>query len=169
MPIVHLSQIPAIAADKELENLQFRDFLKTIDSATIDAFVFELNTAIEPQVNCTDCGNCCKTLMINVTEPEADHLAQHLQQSRTEFDEQFLEKGSNGMMLINTIPCPFLAENKCTVYEQRFAGCREFPGLDVPNFTKRLFTVFMHYSRCPIIFNVVEALKHKTNFIKIKA
>lgn len=164
MPIAHLSQIAVIAADKELENLQFRDFLNTTDSAVIDAFVFELNAAIEPQINCTDCGNCCKTLMINVTETEADRLANHLQQTRLEFDEKFLEKGSNGMMLINTIPCHFLAENKCTVYEQRFAGCKEFPGLNVPDFTKRLFTVFMHYSRCPIIFNVVEALKISTGF-----
>jgi hypothetical protein len=50
------------------------------------------------------------------------------------------------------------------VYEDRFAGCREFPALHLPFFTKRLFTVMMHYSRCPIIFNVVEKLKMKTGF-----
>jgi len=102
--------------------------------------------------------------MINVTEDEADRVANHLQLNRKEFDEQYLEKGSHGLMVINTIPCHFLADNKCTVYEDRFAGCREFPALHLPSFIKRLFTVMMHYNRCPIIFNVVEKLKTETGF-----
>ena len=102
--------------------------------------------------------------MINVIDEEADKLATHLNQTRPEFDEQYLEKGSS-MMLINTMPCHFLADNKCTVYDYRFAGCREFPALHLPNFTKRLFTTFMHYDRCPIIYNVIEQLKLTTGFI----
>ena len=62
-------------------------------------------------------------------------------------------------MLMNAIPCTFLKEEKCTVYAHRFAGCREFPAMHLPNFNKRLFTTFMHYSRCPIIYNVIEGLK----------
>ncbi|MFK5088425.1 YkgJ family cysteine cluster protein, partial [Klebsiella pneumoniae] len=72
---------------------------------------------------------------------------------------------STHLMVINKVPCHFLSDNQCTVYEHRFAGCREFPALHLPKFFKRLFTVFMHYERCPIIFNVVEALKQKTKFI----
>jgi hypothetical protein len=63
------------------------------------------------------------------------------------------------------MPCHFLNNNKCTVYDYRFAGCREFPALHLPNFTKRLFTTFMHYDRCPIIYNVVEGLKKETGFM----
>jgi Fe-S-cluster containining protein len=91
-------------------------------------------------------------------------VATKLQISRTEFDTTYLEKGSHGTMLVNHIPCHFLMENKCTIYEDRFAGCREFPALHLPHFTNRLFTVFMHYSRCPIIFNVIEQLKKELNF-----
>jgi uncharacterized protein len=102
--------------------------------------------------------------MINVTDEEADKLSTYLSKSRPEFDAQFLEKGSS-MMVINTMPCHFLNNNKCTVYDYRFAGCREFPALHLPNFTKRLFTTFMHYDRCPIIYNVVEGLKKETGFM----
>ncbi|MBV9989122.1 MAG: hypothetical protein JO301_15695, partial [Chitinophagaceae bacterium] len=45
-----------------------------------------------------------------------------------------------------------------------FAGCREFPALHVPGFRNRLFTTFMHYERCPIIFNVMEQLKDVIGF-----
>ena len=64
---------------------------------------------------------------------------------------------------MNKIPCHFLHENKCTVYEARPTECREFPGLHKPGFIKRSFATFMHYGRCPIIFNVIEALKKELN------
>jgi Fe-S-cluster containining protein len=103
--------------------------------------------------------------MIVVTEQEADLVADHLQQSRTDFDREHLEKGSQGMMIMHTIPCDFLqTNNACSVYEKRFGGCREFPALHLPGFTARLFTTFMHYDRCPIIFNVVEQLKEVLSF-----
>ncbi len=101
--------------------------------------------------------------MINVTDDEADKLANHLNQLRPEFDKKYLEKGSS-MMVINAMPCHFLNANKCTVYDYRFAGCREFPALHLPQFTKRVFTTFMHYNRCPIIYNVIENLKEETGF-----
>ncbi|MFT4205373.1 MAG: YkgJ family cysteine cluster protein [Chitinophagaceae bacterium] len=142
------------------ENQQFIQLLKSLDGIAVDEKVAQLNAEIEPQVDCTVCGNCCKTLMINVEAEEADRLAAHLRLSRTGFDERYLEKSEHSdRMLVNAIPCHFLEENKCTVYPYRFAGCREFPALDKPYFTKRLFTVFMHYGRCPIIYNVVERLR----------
>lgn len=159
-----LLEIEQQTIGKAEENQRFTDFLKAQDSERIDQQVQTLNAEIEPQIDCTNCGNCCKSLMINVTNEEANRVANSLQISRTKFDEQYLEKGGYGLMVINTIPCHFLNENKCTVYEDRFAGCREFPALHLPGFTQRLFTVMMHYQRCPIIYNVVEALKEKTGF-----
>lgn len=130
----------------------------------MDKAVFELAEQISPQIKCTDCGNCCKSLMVNIDEQEADRLSTHLGQTRAEFDEKYLSKGASGRMVINAIPCHFLKENSCTVYEHRFAGCKEFPAFHVPEFKKRLFTTFMHYDRCPIIFNVMERFKINSGF-----
>jgi len=147
-----------LSIEKADENSSFQNLLKTLPGVHLDALVFELNELVTPQIDCTVCGNCCKSLLINVTDEEADNLAAHLNKSRADFDSQYLEK-SNTMMLMNAIPCTFLKEEKCTVYQHRFAGCREFPAMHLPHFNKRLFTTFMHYSRCPIIYNVVEQLK----------
>ncbi len=161
----NLTAIAASATKKQAENDAFGTYLKSASQPEIiDTLVNSLNDSVSQQVDCTVCGNCCKTLMINVTDGEADNLSNHLNKSRPEFDAQFLEKGSS-MMVINKMPCHFLNNNKCTVYDYRFAGCREFPALHLPNFTKRLFTTFMHYDRCPIIYNVVEQLKIETGFI----
>ena len=71
-----------------------------------------------------------------------------------------------GDVAIYTLLYKFLKENKCTVYEFRFEGCKEFPAMHLPRFKERLFTTFMNYARCPIIFNIIEQLKVETNFKK---
>lgn len=102
--------------------------------------------------------------MINVEKEEIIPVAGKLALTKEEFTEKYIETGFSGKMIMNTIPCAFLEENKCNVYEERFNECREFPHLHKPNFNKRLFATLIHYSICPIIFNVVEALKIETGF-----
>ncbi len=159
-----LGKIAAFSIAKAGENDLFKIFVKEHNSEEVDNLVSQLDKAISPQINCTDCGNCCKSLMVLISDSEADNLSDHLSQSRETFDKEYLEKGSNGLMIMNRMPCPFLSDNKCSVYEHRFEGCKEFPALHLPNFTRRLFTTFMHYDRCPIIFNVVEQLKDELGF-----
>lgn len=165
-PITDLETIKIKAKSLELENVQFQDFLRNLDSSSLDKAVFNLSEQISPKIECTDCGNCCKSLMVNIDEAEANNLAAHLGQTRETFDAKYLDKGDSGRMVVNAIPCHFLVGNSCSVYEHRFAGCKEFPAFHVPDFNKRLFTTYMHYDRCPIIFNVMETLKEKTGFKK---
>lgn len=159
-----LNTILAKSTHDEKINDRFSEFLSRLDSEALDLEIFRLEKIVTPQINCTDCGNCCKSLMVNINEEEADRASKYLNQSREEFDELYIEKSEAGKMLINTIPCHFLKDNACSIYEVRFEGCREFPALHLPHFQKRLFTVFMHYSRCPIIFNVMEELKDVVGF-----
>jgi len=147
-----------------IENEKFITHLKQLNANEIDDAVYELDHKISPQIDCTQCGNCCKTLMINVETPEANLAAKSLGISRAIFDENYIEKSISGKMVISKIPCHFLEDNKCTIYLSRFAGCREFPALHLPHIQKRLFTIFMHYGRCPIIFNVMEGLKKQVGF-----
>jgi len=159
-----LHQIALLADQREEENDHFQSFLATQTSAEIDNLVFTLQADISPKIDCRKCGNCCKTLMIEVTQPEADRVAEVLGVKSDQFVAENLEKGIGQRMLMNAIPCRFLEELSCTIYADRFAGCREFPALHLPGFTARYFTTRMHYARCPIIFNVLEALKKELNF-----
>jgi Fe-S-cluster containining protein len=102
--------------------------------------------------------------MINVTKNEAQLAAKHLEISVEDFKNKYIEESLAGEYIINTIPCHFLTEKKCSIYENRFNECREFPHLHKPNFNDRLFGTLIHYSICPIIYNVVEQLKIETKF-----
>lgn len=164
--ITNLEKIKQLAAERESENDAFRTFLKAKDSKKIDSVVHALNDAISPEIDCTQCGNCCKSLLISVTKKETERLAGLLQTSITETKAKYIEEGESGNMLLNKIPCHFLEGTKCSIYENRFADCREFPHLHQNNFTSRLFSMMMHYGTCPIIFNVLEELKTATGFKK---
>jgi Fe-S-cluster containining protein len=147
------------------ENFRFRTYLKSKDSNHIDTLVNTLNNDIAPKIDCTACGNCCQTLMINVTNEECVTVSNYLNEDLETFKEKYIETSAEEAMLINTIPCHFLKDKKCTIYENRFNECREFPHLHKPNFKERLFGMIMHYGRCPIIYNVMEQLKIETGFI----
>lgn len=162
--ILHLETIRQLAAEKENENENFRFFLKEQDGELIDKKVQRLNEWVTEKTDCTSCGNCCKSLLINVTTIEAESLAAHLQTSLETVKEKYLDVSPGGKMVISSIPCHFLQGTKCSIYENRFEGCREFPHLDRANFTQRLFGTMMYYGTCPIIFNVIELLKEELEF-----
>lgn len=160
MVVTDISIIAKEAIIKEEENFRFLEILKSKNSDAIDELVLQLNESVSSQIDCTRCGNCCRSLMINVSSADTERLAAHLHTSTKKFEEKYIEKSSEGVTAVmNSIPCHFLHENKCTVYDARPNECREFPGLHRKGFTTRLFATFMHYGRCPIVYNVIEALK----------
>ena len=76
-PITDLDFIKNKAVELESENIEFQEYLRNLDSLSLDNAVFELSEAISPKIECTDCGNCCKSLMVNIDDNEANHLSAH--------------------------------------------------------------------------------------------
>ncbi len=154
-----LDLLQQLAATREEENDRFLYYLKQQDGQAIDVLVHQLNNEVSEAIDCTTCGNCCRSLMINVEPGEPEILSEYLNLPLPLFKEKYIEESQQGRMIVNTIPCHFLADNKCSVYEYRFTECRKFPHLHKPGFIQRFPGTLMHYGRCPIIFNVVESLK----------
>ncbi len=160
-----LSIIANAAIEKGEENDHFLRSLRAYDDGVLDELVHNLNDEVSSGIDCTECGNCCKSLVINVAREEVGLLAQHLQLTATETAEKYIEESQQGNCFINTVPCHFLVDKKCSIYDARFTECRDFPHLHKNGFKARLSGTLMHYGRCPIIYNVVEALKLKLGFI----
>ena len=164
--ITDLHFIASQAPLKEEENDHFLSSLRNRDGIELDDIAHSLNKDVSSVIDCTACGNCCKTLVINVTHKEIGLLAKHLNLSEESTKEKYIEESQEGKCYINTIPCHFLSEKKCTIYEPRFTECRDFPHLHKPGFKARLAGTLMHYGRCPIIYNVIEEMKVKLGFLK---
>lgn len=163
--VTNLAVLAVEAEEKEEENQLFRGFLRSNDSEKIDKIVHRLNDEISPRVDCTACGNCCRSLIIHTTEDEHVRLAKRMDMPLETWKGKYVETSHGGDTVMNTIPCHFLSGNICSVYEDRFHECREFPHLHRDHFVDRLFSTIMHYGTCPIIYNVVEQLKTETGFL----
>jgi Fe-S-cluster containining protein len=81
-----------------------------------------------------------------------------------EFKKEYTQIEKDGDMSFNKLPCPFLKDLKCSVYDCRPNDCRSYPHLHKKDFISRLFGVIDSYSICPIVFNVFEELKSRLHF-----
>ncbi len=152
-------------------NWAFRSFLKgyALSVTKIDSTVHNLYKEISSQIDCTQCGNCCKVIHPTLTPTDIKRLATQFELTAKKFRSLFLKKDYEGEGLIfNEQPCPFLKNNSCQVYENRPRDCRSYPHLHKREFISRMFQVVSNCSVCPIVFNVYEGLKQALMFNGLK-
>lgn len=162
----NLQTIAAIASEKDEENDHFLRSLHHYDGKQLDAKVHHIYADVNDAIDCTACGNCCKTLVVNITKPEIAELAVFLNMGEEDVREKYIEESLAGNTFINTVPCHFLSGTSCSIYAGRFTECRDFPHLHKPGFRERFLGTLLHYPNCPIIFNTVEVLKRELKFVE---
>lgn len=158
-----LKKIEELAGIRENENFEFRTFLKGKDSDKIDEIVHRLNVEISNQIDCTACGNCCVKLTPCINKQDIAKISNRLSPKPEQIKLDYIEI-IEGEQYFNNLPCSFLKDKKCTIYDDRPEECSEFPYLHKKRFVSRLWGVIDNYAICPIVFNVFEALKTKLNY-----
>jgi len=165
-----LVQIRALAKEKEDENWRFRQFLKqqcSLDPSDVDTQVMETTKRVWAGIDCTACANCCREVSPTFSEEEVSRLAQRLGMAPQQFIDAYLERTENGEenpWQTRTKPCPFLKENRCSVYEDRPADCSGYPYLYEPDFVFRTMGMIERTFTCPIVYEVIEKLKQSLGF-----
>jgi len=145
-------------------NFRFRSFLKSKDEDRLDRTVKDLFQFYSSKIDCTKCGNCCTQLKPIIQDSDIKTLAPITNKSIQDFKRDYLVTDEEGDMHLKDLPCPFLIDKKCSVYDSRPEDCRSYPHLHKDEFVSRLFGVIDNYSICPIVFNVYEDLKHIFHF-----
>lgn len=158
---IDLKKIKAIAESDEEENWDFRSYLKFHDMSDdeLDDLVQQLNESVEEAIDCTKCGNCCRHIAPVLVEDDIKKISAHLNISEEEFARTYLRTNDDNETVIKKLPCPFLDQKKCSIYEVRPKTCKSYPHLQKPHFRSRLLEVVQNCSLCPIVFNVYEELK----------
>jgi Fe-S-cluster containining protein len=165
-----LIQIRQMAEEKEDENWRFRQFLKArcnLPEAEIDRRVFAITKRVWAGIDCATCANCCREVHPSFTEEDVTRIARRLEISREEFIARYLEvsdSASDSPWQTRTVPCPFLADNKCTIYDDRLSDCRGYPYLDKAEFISRTMSMIERTFTCPIVYEVLEQLKVSCRF-----
>lgn len=165
--ITDLAQIQRLAQEKEAENLAFRRYLRGHQRPKHE--FSEVAAGVEEQIDCTQCANCCREMDVEVSTAEVTAIAAHLGMRvedalrlYTRFDPHAQER----TLAKKDGACVFLDGNLCMVYEARPRPCREFPHTHPPGVSlgSRMSSVCRHASVCPILYNALEAYKHRLGF-----
>jgi uncharacterized protein len=154
--------IARLSQQREDTNWAFRSFLKGsgLSVAKLDSRVHGLYKEVSSQIDCTKCGNCCKVIQPNLSATDIKRLARLFESTTAEFRSRFVKENESGEgFSFYDKPCPFLNNNRCTVYGNRPRDCRSFPHLHKKEFVTRLFQAVYNCAICPIVFNVYEGLK----------
>ena len=158
-----INKIKILAEKRESENLKFRSYLKNLDIEIeeLDNYVHKINTEITKQIDCTKCGNCCKSVKPVLDNEDINKFAEGLKITTEQMLNTYCEAYEEEVNKyeFKSIPCPFLRDNKCTNYEYRPKDCQSYPHLQKEDFVFRLWGVIDNYSICPIVYNVFEILK----------
>lgn len=91
-----------------------------------------------PQYNCLKCpGYCCTYPLISVTDADLERLAARFEVSTETAAKRFTKRSRDGERVLRhqhdpifDSSCRFLdvESRRCTIYEDRPAACREYPG-----------------------------------------
>jgi len=160
-----IREIPLIrryAESMEDDNWRFRTFVKhrlVMPDDELDRVVQETTEAVSSHIDCTKCANCCRTMQVVVDAADADRLAKRLNMTAAAFAKRHMKFDEHSDGYLSSIPCPFLKENACTVYEDRPKACRDFPYLHASGFRTRMIMMIENTGICPIVYNTCERLK----------
>ncbi|HPD81957.1 MAG TPA: YkgJ family cysteine cluster protein [Candidatus Pacearchaeota archaeon] len=108
---------------------------------------------MEEKFQCRKCGDCCRFFgetdnWLPLFEWEKDKMKELAEQKKISFEakpiELIFDKKSNLAFFINyglKGPCPFLINNKCSIYEDRPLICKAFPMGKNPYFVEEIMNI----------------------------
>jgi len=155
-----LSSLKLQAAKKKKENSAFFRQLANKDSGKVDAAFHRLHEDVFQEVNCLECGNCCKSLGPRITDADIRRISSALKMKPSELTTAYLILDEDNDYVFKTMPCPFLdTDNYCKIYENRPRACRDYPHTDRRRMQQILNITVKNLETCPAVFEIVEKLK----------
>lgn len=142
------------------ENATFFRQVKARPPLKVDAAFQQLHEEVFAEVNCLDCGNCCKSLGPKLNSADIRRISNVLRIKVSEFEERYLRTDEDDDYVFSIMPCVFLEkDNTCKIYEDRPRACREYPHTDRRKMHQVLDITLKNLSTCPAVSEIVERLK----------
>jgi Fe-S-cluster containining protein len=153
------------AVKKEKQIVQFFTFLKNRQPKDIDVQVKLFHDEAFEQIDCLECGNCCKTLGPMITQKDVEEAAKALKMKPSAFMETYLKTDEDNDLVFKEMPCPLLmADNHCSIYGRHPKACREYPHTDKPKFLNRRYITMKNAETCPAVAKIVDLLMEHYRF-----
>ena len=162
---VNAKNVEALAKRKFDENHDLRQYLKMqeeLSEEELDKLVADTTRRVWAGFDCTSC------LAAALGLSEKDFRGRYLEGKVGPEDDDGEGEGEGApprvRWHVRGRPCPFLKDNRCTVYEARPEQCRKYPYLYEPEFSSRTLGMIERTFTCPVVYQVFEELKAELPF-----
>jgi uncharacterized protein len=169
MLITDLEDIQRLAAQRHDEFEVMRYMLEGDDDLSdekLDAFIDQLAQPIIDAIDCKECGNCCRSLDVYLTPPDAERLAAAVDIPLDAIIDHPRAEKEGEWGVFKQRPCAFLNGKLCSIYEHRPETCRLYP-VFTPDFRWTLEDTVQGAALCPIIYNVLDQLSAQVDGISL--
>lgn len=141
------------------DNKRLIEKLKRWKRKDLDELFMNAHEAVFADIDCTECGNCCKALGPRVNNRDIDRISKYINMRAGKVRTHYLEVDEDNDFVFKTMPCPFLDEsNLCSIYEARPRACSEFPHTDYPNMQKKLNKTLKNSLVCPGVYRILKLI-----------
>jgi uncharacterized protein len=138
----------------------YKNYLQRADKKKVLRALPDLHEQAFEQINCLDCGNCCRNHSPRFKMPDIKRISKSMNMKETEFIGTYLRMDTEGDYVTKTSPCPFLDmdNNECGIYEDRPSDCARYPYTDEDVLLKRPLLTLKNATICPAVYVVMEKL-----------
>ena len=148
------------ARKNEKDQTKYLRRLREKNPKKLDEMFRRLHDEVFAEMDCLDCGNCCKTTSPRFMQRDIDRIAKHFNMHPKTFRLQYLDLDEDDDWVLRKTPCPFLlADNSCSIYHVRPKACQEYPHTNVKNMRGHLVIARNNLSICPAVYEIVERIR----------
>lgn len=168
--ITDLDRVAALADARREDTRAFAHYVELMwdregrTDGELDALVEAIAAGVIPRIDCTACANCCRSVPVGLVPGDVPPLAAALGLPEQEVIACYVDRRAGARQgewgILRGAPCPLLDGGRCSVYAYRPGSCRAYPAF-TPDFRYLLLPIARGAGLCPIIFNVIERLKHR--------
>lgn len=142
------------------ENRLFLEKLKKVPAKELDKMTNQFHQEAFEKIDCLQCANCCTTTSPLLKERDIDRLSKHFKLKPGAFTEKYVVIDEDNDYVFNSVPCPFLQEDKCcSIYSDRPNSCKTYPHTDQEKIHSILYITNRNLTICPAVVIVVDKLK----------
>ncbi len=148
--------------EESIANKKFLVKLAKSKDKKINALADDLHEEVFNEIDCLDCGNCCKGIPPILNEMDIKRAAKCLGMRPIDFKEQYVRIDDDLDMVMGASPCPFLEDNnECFIYDGRPRACSEYPHTDNYEFLKHTRIHLPNSEYCPAVFHILKRMRDK--------
>ncbi len=126
----------------------------------LDVLADKVHDEVFKKIDCLDCAGCCTGIPPIVTKADVTRISKDFNMKPADFERQYLTIDEDGDTVMNTSPCPFLADdNKCMIYDIRPRACRQYPHTNYLDFSKNMRLHLPNASVCPAVFHILREIE----------